>query len=200
MLQHSLLHSERVFSPYLFSMGVSRDGAEVGVLLPALAVLMALGFAGCRLERNVSTFYQDTTNQYYKFQNEVWQFLHCFWFMSAAKHLPYRHRTGKSCSSTEFNLGKVNEKTLKKTDVKMKCSEVLLDSIKKRLTFFWNSLIFFICLLLAAEPPPASVKPQTGFLIIITVLSTTGKGHPWPCFLPHSPDSLQGIRGSLGMN
>lgn len=71
MPQHSWLHSECVFSPYLFSMGVTKDGAEAGVLVPALAVLMALGFAGCRLESNLSTFYQDTTNQYYKFQNEV---------------------------------------------------------------------------------------------------------------------------------
>lgn len=95
-------------------MGVSRDGDKVGVLIAALAVLMALGFAGCRWESSLSTFHQDTTNQYYKFQNEVWPFLHCFWCMSEAKHLPYRHGTGKSYSSTEISAGKVNKKTMKK--------------------------------------------------------------------------------------
>lgn len=47
---------------------------------------------------------------------------------------------------------------------------------------------------------PCLWKPQTGFLIIITMLSTTGKGHPWPHFPLHSPDPLQGVRGSLRVN
>lgn len=121
--------------------------------------------------------------------------------MSAAKHLLYRHRTGKSCSSTEFNLGKGNEKTF--FFFLMKCSEVLLDSIKKRLTFILKFPGLLDLFSHSWRTTPCLCKTSNWLPDYHHHAQHNGEGTPLamlPTTQPRFPAGHQGLTGSELMN